>query len=155
MPPFGNNSENPWGQWNYNRRQANLLLRGEKIEIAGWHERLSNVSAWARQNTPEDSLFLFADYFMDPFRIYALRSVIVCSRLYGGGAILNEPTAYTTWTKYQKALKKIIAGRDVRGLLKLAGESKADYIIVPKSFPEISKWPIAIHDRFWTVYKKP
>lgn len=156
MPAFWTNSKDPWGQWGHNSRQAEVLLGGKKIEVAGWHERLSDVSTWARQNTPEDSLFLFADHFADPFRIYALRSVIVCSRLYGGGAMLNGAGSYARWTKYQQALREIIARGDIRGLLELAAESRADYIIVANGrFARIAQWPIAMRDRFWTVYRKP
>jgi len=155
MPLFKNNAANPWGQWRYNRMQADALFRGEKIEIAGWHLHIANVSAWARQNTPKDSLFLFVSRFMDPFRIYALRSVIVCSHLCGGDAMFNGQTTFATWARYQQDLEWIIARKDVSRLLKLADESAADYIITPNEFPRVNEWPIAMRDQFWTVYKRP
>lgn len=154
MPPLGNNSRNPWGQWQYNVAQMNTLLRGEKIEIAGWHNRIVDLCAWVRQNTPKDSLFLFAHRYMSPFRIYALRS-LVNSRGGGGIAYYNGPKTATTWAKYQLELEWITARRDVSRLLKLANLSRADYIIVQNDFPEVTGWTPVWRDRFWTVYKKP
>lgn len=153
MPPFGNNSRNPWGQWDYNASQMNTLLRGEKIEIAGWHRQVANICAWAQQKTPKDSLFLFVHRSMDPFRIYALRSLV--SSLGGGGvAVFNGPRIFTTWAKYQRELEWITARNDVSRLLKLADESRADYIIVPNGFPNVTGWPLEMRDRYWTIYKK-
>jgi len=154
MPLLGNNSRNPWGQWDYNKWQMNALLQGEKIEIAGWHNRIADLCAWVRQNTPKDSLFLFAHRYMSPFRIYALRSLVI-SRGGGGIAYYNGPKTATAWAKYQLELEWITARRDVSRLLKLANLSRADFIIVPNDFPEVTGWASVMRDRFWTVYKKP
>ncbi len=153
MPLFGNNSRDPSGQLDYNIAQMNALLGGRKIEIAGWFHYIENVSAWARQKTPKDSLFLFVYRSMCPFRIYALRS-IVTSRNSGCMAYYRSSEALTTWARYQQELEKVIAGKDVSRLLKLAGESKADYIITPVSFPKVTGWTLVMQDRYWTVYKK-
>jgi hypothetical protein len=153
MPPFGNNSRDPWGQWDYNASQMNALLQGEKIEIAGWHRQIANICAWAQQKTPKDSLFLFVHRFMSPFRIYALRS-LVTAQSGGGYARFTGPKAIITWAKYQRELEWITARNDVPRLLKLADESRADYIIVPNGFPNVTGWHLEMRDRFWTVYKK-
>lgn len=154
MPVFGNNSRDPVGQWRYNAVQAGILLRGEKIEIAGWHAGIAKVCAWARQKTPKDSLFLFVHRFMSPFRIYALRS-LVSSEGSGGMAYYSGHEVFATWAKYQQQLERITASRDVSRLLSLADESRADYIIVPNDFPKVTGWALAMRDRFWTVYKRP
>lgn len=154
MPPLGNNSRNPWGHWQYNVTQMNTLLRGGKIEIAGWHSSIAELCAWVRQNTPKDSLFLFAHRYMSPFRIYALRS-LVNSRGGGGTAYYNGPKTAAAWAKYQLELEWITARNDVSRLLKLAEESKADYIIIPNNFPKVTGWAPVMRDRLWTVYKKP
>jgi hypothetical protein len=154
MPVFGKDSRDPWGQWRYNAGQMKTLLGGEKIEIAGWHNSIANVCNWARQKTPKDSLFLFANRFMDPFRIYALRS-LVTSQLAGGIAYYHGPKAVVTWAKYQQEIEWITAKKDISRLLKLANQSKADYIIVSNDFPEVTGWTPVMRDRFWTVYKKP
>lgn len=153
MPLFGNNSRDPWGQWSYNTKQMGMLLKGEKIEIAGWHNQIANVCTWARQKTPKDSLFLFTHRFMDPFRIYALRSMVT-SRGAGSSAYYNGPETVSIWAKYQQQLEQITARQDVPGLLKLAEISKADYIIVSAGFPEVTGWLPVMRDRFWMVYKK-
>ncbi|UCE98993.1 MAG: hypothetical protein JSV82_07365 [Planctomycetota bacterium] len=153
-PLFGNNPNDPWGQWQYNVAQMNTLLQGEKIDIAGWHNRIADVCAWVRQNTPKDSLFLFAHRYMSPFRIYALRS-LVNSRGGGGTAYYNGPKTATTWAKYQLELEWITARRDVSRLLKLANHSGADFIIVTNDFPEVTQWTPVMRDRLWTIYKKP
>lgn len=154
MPLFGNNSRNPWGQWQHNKKQMNALLGGERIEIAGWHNRIADVCAWARQKTPKDSLFLFANPYMSPFRVYALRS-LVSSRGGGGVAYYNEPKTAVQWAKYQQELTWITSRKDVPRLLKFADYTKADYIITANDFPKVSGWPVVMRDRFWTVYKRP
>ena len=154
MPVFGKDSRDPWGQWRYNAGQMKTLLGGEKIEIAGWHNRILDISSWARQKTPKDSLFLFAHHFMDPFRVYAQRS-IVNSRGSGCIAYYRGPKAVTIWAKYQQEMEWIIATRNVPRLLRFADYTKADYIIVPNAFPEVTGWPVVMRDRFWTVYKRP
>jgi len=154
MPLFGNNPRDPWGQWQYNNIQMDALLRGEKIEIAGWHKQIANICTWARQNTPKDSLFLLAHRYMSPFRIYALRS-IVSSHVGRDIARHSGPERFTTWAKYQQELELIMASNDVSRLLKLADDSKADYIIVPNGFPEVTGWVSVMRGRFWTVYKRP
>jgi hypothetical protein len=153
MPLFGNNPNDPWGQWDYNKSQMNDLLQGEKIEIAGWHKRIANVCDWARQKTPKDSLFLFVHRFMDPFRIYALRSM-VSSQGVGDIARYNGPKRFLPWANYQQQLEHITVTKDVPRLLKLADQSKADYIIVPNDFPNVTGWVSVMQDHFWTVYKK-
>lgn len=154
MPPFKNNSRNPWGQWRHNSMQMSTLLRGEKIEIAGWHNSMANICAWARQKTPKDSLFLFAHREGDAFRAYALRS-IVSSRRAGDMALFSGPKAMILWAKYYPELEWITSSKDVSRLLKLAERSGADYIIVPNSFPEVTGWTAVMRDHFWTGYKKP
>jgi hypothetical protein len=154
MPLFGNNPNNPWGQWDYNKSQMNALLQGEKIEITGWHNRIASICDWARQKTPNDSLFLFVHRNMDPFRIYALRS-IVSSQRSGDIARFNGPESLIVWSKYQQELDWVTATKNVQRLLKLANRSKADYIIVSNDFPELTGWTPVMRDRLWTIYKKP
>lgn len=154
MPLFGNNPNNPWGQWDYNKSQMNALLGGENIEITGWHNRIANLCDWVRQKTPNDSLFLFVHRNMDPFRIYALRS-IVSSHGSGDTARFSGPKLFLPWAKCQQELDLVIALKNVQRLLKLANRSKADYIIVSNDFPEVTGWTPVMRDRFWTVYKKP
>lgn len=154
MPPFKNNSQDPWGQWHYNTAQAGALFGGEKIEIAGWHIRIAQVATWAKQNTPKDSLFLFVHRFMSPFRMYALRSM-VSSQECGGVARSDGPRTLTIWAKYQQELEWITAKRDISRLLSLAEESGADYIITPNDFPRVTGWVSVFQDVLWTVYKRP
>ena len=154
MPLFGNNANNPWGQWRYNLEQADKLLSGERIESAGWHDGIASVCSWARQNTPKDSLFLFVHRFMSPFRIYAQRS-LVSSQVGRDAARSNGARCFTTWAKYQLELERITAERDVARLLQLAKVSGADYIIVSGDFPKVGGWYPVFRDALWTVYKKP
>ena len=153
MPPFINNRRNPWGQWDYNAAQLKTLLDGQKIESAGWHRRVINVANWARRKTPVDSLFLFVHPDMSPFRIYAFRS-LVTSLGCGDMTTVNGAELILDWAKYQRDIDRILAKADISRLIKLAGQSKADYIIVPQNFPQITKWSTVMQDRFWTVYKK-
>ena len=153
MPLFGNNPSDPLGQWKYNASQAKTLLAGEKIEIAGWHNYIVDICDWARQKTPKDSLFLFVNRSMSPFRIYALRSIV--SSQGSGSIFLMRPEVLTAWARYQQELGLITARQDVPRLLKLADESGSDYIIVPNDFPKVTGWDLAMRDHFWTVYKKP
>jgi len=153
MPLFGSNSQDPWGQWRYNLEQADKLLSGEKIESAGWHDRIASVCNWAKQNTPEDSLFLFAHRFMSPFRMYAQRS-LVSSQVGRDAARSNGARCFTTWAKYQRELERITAERDVTRLLQLAKVSGADYIVVPGDFPKVDGWRPVFRDALWIVYKK-
>jgi len=154
MPMFGNNSRSLSGQLDYNIAQMDALLGGKKIDFAGWFHYIENVSAWARQKTPKNSLFLFVHRDMSLFRIYALRSIVTSDNS-GCMAYYRSPKALMTWTRYQQELEKVIATRDVSRLLKLAGESKADYIITPNGFPEVTGWTLVMRDQYWTVYQKP
>jgi hypothetical protein len=153
IEPFKNSIE-PSSQLVYNVSQMKTLLRGEKIEIAGPHKYIAEVANWARKETPEDSLFLFVYPEMSQFRIYALRS-IVTSYLGGGYAQFAGPRGLATWAKYQQKLEQIISTKDVSGLLELAEESAADYIIAPNNFPKAPGWVFVLKDRYWTVYQKP
>jgi len=154
MPAFMNNPQDPWGQWHYNSEQKDKLLRGEKIEIGGWHSYIAGIANWARQKTPKGSLFLLAHTNMGAFRIYAQRS-IVYERHAGGFAKRRGPNAYKVWQRYKKDMDQILARKDSAMLIKLADKSKADYVVVPNDFPKLSKWVTATRDQFWTVYKRP
>jgi hypothetical protein len=152
LPLFVNNSDDPFGQWEYNSAQLNQLLNGNKIEIAGWHQYVEGVSNWAKTNTPAESLFLFANNFMSPFRIYAQRSMVT-TRDGGDFARFNKPDGFLRWSDYQAKLEKITAEGDLNGLLALAAESKADYIVVPPNWPDLKGRSLVYHDDYWKVFK--
>jgi hypothetical protein len=152
LPLFVNNSTEPFGQWEYNYYQLNQLLDGQKIDIAGWHQYVEGVSNWAEANTPVNSLFLFANNFMSPFRIYAQRSMVT-SRDGGDFARFNKPDGFIKWASYQERLERITAEGDVNGLLALAAESKADYIVIPGNWPDLKGRSLVYHDEYWRVFK--
>lgn len=153
IPLLGNNKDSPWKKWRYNNIELKALLQGQKIEIAGDHHYISDVCSWARKKTSKDSLFLFVHRNMSPFRIYARRSM-VCSESSGDAARFSSKKLFLFWYKYQKAVNWIVAKNDAPSLLKLADETKADYIIVPSSFPDIGRWDVVMRDRFWRIHKK-
>ncbi len=158
MPVFGNGKEqsqssSPFAQWDYNTQEKDALFRGEKIEMAGWFMYMDKLCQWAKQKTPANSLFLFADKFMDPFRIYAQRSMVI-SQISGGVAHFNGPRVLAKWVDYEQQIDEIMGTKSASLLLKLANDSKADYIVTANDFPEVTGWTTVYRDPYWRVYKR-
>jgi len=148
---FARQADNPDRQWSSNVSHFSKLMRGEKIETIGWYPMVIPVARWARENTPPDSLFLFAHYNMPLFRIYALRSMVSSSGC-GGIALYNGPRRMIYWYKAQKVLMNTKTKRGVEQLAKFAEDTGSDYIILSRNTPSVPGWSPVAYDNYWIVY---
>lgn len=106
------------------------------------------VALWARNHTPKQALFYFDSY---EFRYYSHRSLVFC---WWDSIIVVYHSTYELeeWLRRRDRLQPLKLAGDGRGMLALAREYGADYLVVLKSWKPLALVPVWSNAKY-AVYR--
>lgn len=106
------------------------------------------VARWAREQTSPAALFYFDSY---EFRYYSRRSLVFC--WFDRPCVAFHPTReMEEWLHRRDRIQPLKLARDGRGMLDLAREYQADYLVTlrdwlpPQQVPVWSNWKYSVYD---------
>ena len=96
------------------------------------------VALWARNQTPPQSLFYFDSY---EFRYYSRRSLVFC--WWDRPCVAFHPTReLEEWSQRNDRIPLLKKTGDTSGMLALAREYKADYLVVLNTWKPLKQKPV-------------